>query len=319
MKNINPIDIFYRFKRASFSFNFKQSSFDAIIFFYYSFFNYFETPLILKKIIKFLSKFSYYRYQDLIRIQKERLELKNKENFIFKIKQSQIKSQQKEIFEVRKLIEDGYVDISNYLDVDHMSFMRKINDLKAYNSQVPIQSNHKLSVVDENFNYYSLRPDLKILEKYYVQALKNPSLKKIIMGYLGEENYIYTINTMISMPSKKKHSVTNLHRDYDDISFLALAIYWTDVEEDDGATYFVPKTHNSYIDQKNKLIDKGHYLKGKAGSAYLMDTYGWHAGNKNLKKKRVVTWIRFSKNQLNVASFDNKEHFFFNFFNKIWK
>jgi ectoine hydroxylase-related dioxygenase (phytanoyl-CoA dioxygenase family) len=176
----------------------------------------------------------------------------------------------------------------------------------------------KLCAVNEKFNYYSLRPDLKILKNFYEQILQNTQLKKIIAGCLGSKNYIYSINTMISIPSKNKHSVTDLHRDYDDTNFLALAVYWTDVESDDGATYFVPFTHNRYVDEKNNLLDKGVYLKGIAGSAYLMDTYGWHAGNKNLKKKRIVTWIRFSKNQFNVSSFDNKEQFFFKYFNELW-
>jgi ectoine hydroxylase-related dioxygenase (phytanoyl-CoA dioxygenase family) len=149
---------------------------------------------------------------------------------------------------------------------------------------VPIQSTLKLCDVNEKFNYYSLRPDIKTLNFFYAQVLQNTRLKEIISGYLGPQNYIYSINTMISMPSKNKHSVTDLHRDYDDTNFLALAIYWTDVESDDGATYFVPSTHNRYVDEKNNLLDKGVYLKGKAGTVYLIDNYGWHAGNKNLKK-----------------------------------
>lgn len=318
MRNISPVDIYYRLKRASFSFDFKQSFSDILIFFYYSFFNYFKTPNIIKLFIRFLCKFSSYHYDDLIKIQDQRLKLKKDEQSIFQIKQELKTSQDMEIKEVRDIINKGYADVTSHINVDCNGFYNEVESLKAYNSQVPIQSNHKLCNVDEKYNYFSLRPDLKNLKYYYEQVLKNPYLKKIVSGYLGPQNYIYTINTMITMPSKKKHSVTDLHRDYDDTNFLALAIYWTDVDSDNGATYFIPSTHNTYVDEKINLINKGVYLKGRVGTAYLMDTYGWHAGNKNLKKKRLVTWIRFSKNQFNVASFDNKEYFFFNYFNQIW-
>ena len=318
MRNISPADVYYRVKRASFSFGFRQNFTDAIIFFYYSFFNYFKTPKIINILINFLCKFSLYNYNDLIQIQDQRLNLKKNEQLIFQLKQDLKITQDFEIKEVKDIIEKGYVDVSSLINVDCAGFNNEIENLKAYNSQVPIQSDHKLCEVNEKYNYFSLRPDLKSLKKYYKQVLRDPYLKKIISGYLGPENYVYTINTMITMPSKRKHSITDLHRDYDDTNFLALAIYWTEVEEDDGATYFIPSTHNRYIDEKNNLLDKGLYLKGNAGSAFLMDTYGWHAGNKNLKKKRIVTWIRFSKNQFNVSSFDNKEHFFFNYFNEIW-
>jgi hypothetical protein len=318
MRNITLLDIYYRAKRASFSFDFKQNFADTLIYFYYSFFNYFKTPNVINFFINLLCRFSSYNYDDLIKIQNQRLNLKKNEHLIFQIKQNLKITQDLEIPEVKDIIDKGYADVSNIINVDYRGFNNEIDKLKAYNSQVPIQSTLKLCAVNEKFNYYSLRPDLKILKNFYEQILQNTQLKKIISGCLGSKNYIYSINTMISIPSKNKHSVTDLHRDYDDTNFLALAVYWTDVESDDGATYFVPFTHNRYVDEKNNLLDKGVYLKGIAGSAYLMDTYGWHAGNKNLKKKRIVTWIRFSKNQFNVSSFDNKEQFFFKYFNELW-
>lgn len=318
MRNISPVDIYYRAKRAFFSFNFRQNFSDALIFFYYSFFNYFKTPNVIKFFIRLLCRLSLYNYDDLVKVQDQRVKLKKNEQSIFKIKQGFKISQDLEIKEVKEIFDRGYADITSIINVDHEGFNNEVQKLKAYNSQVPIQSSHKLVDVNEKYNYFSLRPDLKVLKEYYQQALRNPYLKKIIKGYLGPKNHIYSINTMITTPSKKKHSVTDLHRDYDDTNFLALAIYWTEVNKDDGATYFVPFTHNRYIDEKNNLLDKGVYLSGRAGSAFLMDTYGWHAGNKNLKKKRIVTWIRFSENQFNVSSFDNKEYFFFNYFNQIW-
>jgi hypothetical protein len=318
MRNFSFLEIYHRAKRASFSFDFKQNFADMLIFFYYSFFNYFKTPNIINFYIKFLCKFSSYNYDDLIKIQDQRLNLKKNEHLIFQIKQNLKIIQDLEIPEVKDIIDKGYADVSNIINIDCNGFNNEIDKLKAYNSQVPIQSTLKLCDVNEKFNYYSLRPDIKTLNFFYAQVLQNTRLKEIISGYLGPQNYIYSINTMISMPSKNKHSVTDLHRDYDDTNFLALAIYWTDVESDDGATYFVPSTHNRYVDEKNNLLDKGVYLKGKAGTVYLIDNYGWHAGNKNLKKKRVVTWVRFSKNQFNVSSFDNKEQFFFKYFNELW-
>ena len=83
MRNFGFLEIYHRAKRAPFSFDFKENFADMLIFFYYSFFNYFKTPNVINFYIKFLCKFSLYNYGDLIKIQDQRLNLKHNEHFFF--------------------------------------------------------------------------------------------------------------------------------------------------------------------------------------------------------------------------------------------
>ena len=43
------------------------------------------------------------------------------------------------------------------------------------------------------------------------------------------------------------------------------------------------------------------FLTGKAGSAFLIDSYGLHSGTKLLKGERFSTWIRFGR-KFNAAT-----------------
>ena len=62
-----------------------------------------------------------------------------------------------------------------------------------------------------------------------------------------------------------------------------------------GATSFVSGSHK--FNNKNKI----KFLTGKAGSAFLIDSYGLHSGTKLLKGERFSTWIRFGR-KFNAAT-----------------
>jgi NDP-sugar pyrophosphorylase family protein len=51
-------------------------------------------------------------------------------------------------------------------------------------------------------------------------------------------------------------------------------------------------------------------------TAYLAETLALHSGNPNLKKIRLVTWIRFGKRP-NLAYFHNKGYLFDDIFDKL--
>lgn len=202
----------------------------------------------------------------------------------------------------------GYVDLSREFKftVSELEEFKLIaTSTPAYDSQVPIASRRGRRMIDNSSQYFSLPVDIDLLTPYYINILKNPCIRNIVNEYLGSNSFLYAVNTMITTPSKNIHSVTDIHRDRDDIKFLAIFVYWTATEESNGSTFFVPGSHiDLSIDES-----QGHYIETIPGSVYAMDTFALHSGNKNVKDTRVVSWFRFGS-RINAASFGNKNYLF---------
>ena len=314
MKLFSIAFLINRLRGVKFSFNKKENFNEKLIFFYFTFFKNFNQSSLIKKIINKLSEKTRFHKNQLNEIQSRRIELKNNTNRIYEFKKKILKKVDTSNDSLKKLKTDGYLNVSKLFNVNYKSFYEEVKKLDFYNSQVPLQSDLVERKPNNKFNYFSLRPDIKSINYFFKEFLRNNQLRNIIESYLGSKSYLYSINTMLTKPSKHSHSVTNVHRDYDDRHCLALFIYWTDTAKDDGSTFFIPGSHTN----NNKNFSEGIFLEGKRGSVYLIDTFGWHAGNKNLKKDRLVSWLRFSDSQLNTASYDNKEYLFFDYYNSLW-
>ena len=215
-----------------------------------------------------------------------------------------------------ELDEKGYTKVTDIIKIDSSTISDFVNIAMksyAYDAQVPLQSSLKLKRINHEHHYFSLEPSLKICERFYKPILQNENLKNIINDYLRFKGELYSLNTMVCMPSKVKHGVTNIHRDSDEKHFVVLLILWTEVSYEDGATYFIPESHRSA-----ECTQNGIYLEGLSGEAYLVDTFGLHSGNKKIKKPRVVTWLRFGKREINQTYISNKEYLFSNLYDRTY-
>jgi hypothetical protein len=193
-------------------------------------------------------------------------------------------------------------DMYNFSENICKEFVKKSLENKCYNSHIPLQAN-LLSIPNSNYLYWSMRYEVW-QEKYIKNLLNSPNLKNILLDYFGSSDFkIYSINTLISIPSSNCNtSVTKFHRDHDDIEFLTIFIYWTSTTKDDGSIRYVPESH---LDLDCDCSSELNFinLEAKEGSVFLIDTFGLHAGNSNLLKPRVVTWVRLSKNSITHTSF----------------
>ena len=78
---------------------------------------------------------------------------------------------------------------------------------------------------------------------------------------------------------------------------FVIFIYWTEVSKFNGSTKILPGNHLFENDRRlRELIGEPlvHYLEGKSGSIFAIDTWALHAGNVNITHPRLVTWVRFS-------------------------
>ena len=216
------------------------------------------------------------------------------------------------------LIDNGWINsskLTRLTDKEVRDFRDIAFNLMWFNSQVPMQSNGILTRPTASHSYYSLRPDQPELVQFYKRILNVNGLKDLVNSYLGFESKLFSINTMLTLPSKHTHAVTNAHRDLDSEHFLALFVYWSDVTRDNGATFFIPGSH---LNDTSTKSTEGMHFEGSAGTSFLFDPYGFHSGNKLIKTPRLVTWFRFGKRP-NNCHFNDKNYLHDDLFDSIWK
>jgi hypothetical protein len=210
------------------------------------------------------------------------------------------KLDKKQIKKLNNLQKNGYVYLGKIFKKKFcQNYIKTLDNKYYFNSQQPLQSNGKLykfRLKSKTKSIYSTFLHSKILNKKIINnVLDKRSLENLVMHYLSFKPEVYSALTWLNLPSNKKHYVQHLHRDYDDFKFLVLIIYWNDVGKKNGATSFVSGSHK--FNNKNKI----KFLTGKAGSAFLIDSYGLHSGTKLLKGERFSTWIRFGR-KFNAAT-----------------
>ena len=115
----------------------------------------------------------------------------------------------------------------------------------------------------------------------------DPNVLSIVSGFLGAKPTISLITAWWSIPHAdgKAEEAELFHRDVDDIRFVKLFCYLTDVDEASGPHMFVPGSQS--VDRLTKIRryqdseildafgeDSVSTFTGKAGTAFLENTYG---------------------------------------------
>ena len=149
----------------------------------------------------------------------------------------------------------------------------------------------------------------------YRQLMQCPHLLKIandpgilaIMGQcLGCKPTISSINMWWSMGGRAQAEHAELfHRDVDDWRFYKLFIYLTDVDEGAGPHVFVKASQSEPAllpirryqdDEVEKTFGKDRVMRitGKAGTAFLENTFGFHKGTLCKDKNRLLFQVQYS-------------------------
>lgn len=116
------------------------------------------------------------------------------------------------------------------------------------------------------------------------------NLMPVVEEYLGQPPLMYSVNAFTTYPHEGplNPDIQEFHRDKDDVRFVALFVYLTDVlTAEQGAHQFKVGTH------KFTTSDETFTVLGHAGTAFLADTRGLHRGLRPLDRPRTMAWVRW--------------------------
>ena len=140
------------------------------------------------------------------------------------------------------------------------------------------------------------------------------SIMEFAKAYLGCNNFSVNATFFVSNPlqiteEEKYRNAQYFHWDNDFRKFFKLYIYLTDVELDSGPHIYIPKTHKNKLPEY-KLCrlysDKKIYsnypnpkvFTGKAGSLFLVDSYGLHKGETPKSQSRLMLNVHYGTGKI---------------------
>jgi hypothetical protein len=137
-------------------------------------------------------------------------------------------------------------------------------------------------------------------------AANDPRVLAIVSSILGAKPTISYMTAWWSLPGRGDAEHAELfHRDYDDLRFIKLFLYLTDVDENAGPHNFVRGSH-----RRDKMLARIRFseeevaanypaedrlrLVGKVGTTFLENTFGLHRGIPPVSKPRLIFQILYS-------------------------
>jgi hypothetical protein len=142
---------------------------------------------------------------------------------------------------------------------------------------------------------------------HLLEIANHPDIIAAVEGTFGCKPTIGYMQAWWSVPTPdgKPRYAEIFHRDFDDVAFLKLFIYLTDVEAENGPHEFILASHKDpglrpirrYSDKEvmasfssNRLVR----FTGKAGTVFLENTTGLHRGLPVCKGRRLILQIVYS-------------------------
>ena len=148
-----------------------------------------------------------------------------------------------------------------------------------------------------------------------VALTHHPLLLDVATAYLGCRPTISSMSVWWSLPGGgAAQEAENYHRDVDDWRFVKFFLYLTDVDAECGPHRFVRGSHRSSRFLLIRRIDDAEVARafpaadhlemtGRAGDAFLEDTFGLHKGQPARKGRRLVLQIQYSVNTIPVYDY----------------
>ena len=217
---------------------------------------------------------------------------------------------------LQKLRRDGVAMLPAFLDA------AVVERIKQHFVDAPLLE--RFGQRRKGFSLASVPPDLHVAEYSTPQVLSQPDilalthhplLLDVATAYLGCRPTISSMSVWWSLPGGgPAQEAENYHRDVDDWRFVKFFLYLTDVDSESGPHRFVRGSHRSSRFLRIRRIDDAEVARafatddqllitGRAGDAFMEDTFGLHKGQPARVGNRLVLQIQYSINQIPVYDY----------------
>jgi hypothetical protein len=208
------------------------------------------------------------------------------------------------------LLKNGYLIFNNFLSENEINEI--IEGVKNFKVFDPWDSTadmfHPTAPNKQSHVGYYRKEDLATLP-IIDKILDSGELDGYISNYLGKNYKCVNHSMWWTFGGKQSgQEAENFHRDIDNLAWLKVFVYLTDVDMDSGPHAFIPKSHRinralafrRFSDSEaTELFGEPVFHTGAKGTLILEDTFGLHKGQyiKSSQKRLLL--------QLQFAVFDN--------------
>ena len=202
-----------------------------------------------------------------------------------------------------QLKQDGFVPLPDLISIQQVSELRAyFADLPAHDPYRPELGNFRAPQDVPPQTHVSHYSDEAIVSAPHIFKIANDArVLSIVENFLGCKPTLAAIRVWWSTPStsREPEHAENFHRDIDDLRFIKLFIYLTDVDEYSGPHIYATGSH-----RKNVLTSVGRFpdqeveaavgkdsivqFTGPAGTCFLENTFGLHRGLPPTKQARLI-------------------------------
>jgi len=204
---------------------------------------------------------------------------------------------------LEKLTRDGYVYLAGLVT------RSQIDDMLAYFADLPCRDPYRPHLgtfkapeevpAQTHVSHYS---NEQIVEAPHILSIANdPRLLSIVEGHLGAKPTLAAMRVWWSTPTKtgEPEHAEKFHRDVDDLRFIKLFVFLTDVDDASGPHIFASGSHRKNVltkirrysdDEVESAVGPESVVRftGPAGTCFLENTYGLHRGLPPVSRPRLV-------------------------------
>ncbi len=202
---------------------------------------------------------------------------------------------------------------------------QQIDDILAYISTQKVTNPYQPELGEFDVSYRGNSSNIgaytdEVLSRcpHLLEIANTPLLLKAVSSFFGRKPTLSKVALWHSFPNAQEaQNAENYHRDVDDVLFLKVFIYLTDVDESAGPHVFIRGSHKD-----EKFLDVRRYtdeeiessypsedvlkMTGEAGSAFVENTYGLHKGLVAREKSRILLQFEYSLFPIGAYDYGNK-------------
>lgn len=211
--------------------------------------------------------------------------------------------------------EAGQLKTEGFVPIEGVVTPVMAEEMRAYLSKQPVYPPYivgapLVSIEDEHLpdSHTLVVPESEVVAcPHLLDVANHPKILAAVEGVLGCKPTIGFISAWWSVPTAdhKPRQAENFHRDFDDLNFIKLFIYLTNVEADNGPHEFIRGSHSMQLLHEIRRYDDDEVFSafgrdrlvnfvGPAGTVFLENTYGLHRGQPVQAGKRLILQVVYS-------------------------